>query len=154
MQQQINQHVSIWQQFRALCWAILSRWYTVISRDEVAIVEIIFGFGTMIWGLFLFGPWEAFSSPGWALVQQTGIPENVYGAVMVMLGALISIEIPYRRAHIAITFLLFLAWGLIWLALLWVNPATTGTPMYGFMTIVHAGIFVRRLSDPKRESRE
>jgi hypothetical protein len=129
--------------------ALLTHWWLILSRDPVSIVEIIFGAWAALWGVFLFGAWDAFATPGWALVRATHIPETAFGAWFLVWGLAQAIEVPSRWGRIAAAFVLMVTWGLIALALLWTTPATTGTAIYPVFALVEVYLFLRLASAPR-----
>lgn len=148
MEMQHEPQMAAWQVMLTHVRGILTRWRRVLAHDAIAIVEIIFGAGALIWGLWLLGPWDAFAAPGWVVIRATGIPESVYGAIFATLGLTQMIQLPSRPAHVLVMLSLMVCWCLVWLALFVISPGTTGIPIYAFPAVVQIGLVLRGLSDP------
>jgi signal transduction histidine kinase len=125
-----------------------SRIAYVLRWIEPEAIEVWFGFVAFIYGLWLVAPWpvyefpQAASSEGpYALASQIWGTEEIGGTLAAILGLLSVVASTYRgliRHRTWIQAALVLYWTVVVVSLVSWHWRSTGTPIYGSLSIIHA----------------
>jgi hypothetical protein len=99
------------------------------------------GIVTSIWGVWLLSPfWVVFtSSPTFEFLGKI-LPEDMWGLITLILGLAILISgwQKWKIIEIVLAFVITFTWGLITVTFALSNLASTGTPIYGWLSFYAA----------------
>lgn len=126
-----------------------SRLAYVLRWIEPEAIEVWFGFVAFFYGIWLIAPWPvygtfpnaAFGEGPYALAAQIWGSEDAGGALAVVLGLLSVAASTYRgrvRHRAWIQSALVLYWATVVTSLVSWHWVSTGTPVYGSLSIIHA----------------
>ena len=127
---------------------MLRRLRAILGQYDPAPLEVFLGGFTGLWGLWLLLPWSpATFAVGVAFrgLAETGVPEEVWGAVACTLGLLrlwaVAYDVRAVRARLslgAFVFWLIVSWSIVTNAF-----TSTGTPIYPWVALACLGVYLR-----------
>jgi len=108
-------------------------------------LELFLAVQSLVWGLWLLGPWDSFAAVPGAFTVLGLVPEPVWGAVFTAHGAVHLYAVLREEPLLCRRMVLTLAclWSFVFVSLLLTIPLATSTPIYGASVLGCAWVFFR-----------